>query len=123
MRITVTCLRALQQIEMTLATATRFLSDPCSCCLAGASGCKVLCRGAFAARRTRQVVLRLADVHPVAGQREREQRIVARDQRERLLLNAGRPQLDALEHPGRQHVDARVDLVAHKNLPHRREAE
>jgi hypothetical protein len=36
--------------------------------------------------------------------------------REHLALDARRPQLDAVEHAGVDHVDARVDLVAHKLL-------
>ncbi len=90
----------------------------------GAGGRSTRRKGAprRACGRTGQVVLGLADVHPVAGQREGEERGVARDQREGLLLDARRPQLDAVQHARRQHVDARVDLVAHKHLSARRGA-
>mmetsp|Transcript_21690 Transcript_21690/g.55225 ORF Transcript_21690/g.55225 Transcript_21690/m.55225 type:complete len:404 (+) Transcript_21690:483-1694(+) len=63
-----------------------------------------------------EVVLGLAHVHPVAAQRVRVQPVVRRDVREHLALDGGRAQLNAVEHLGGAHVDAGVDLVAHKVL-------
>lgn len=59
-------------------------------------------------------VLGLADVHPEAVQVERVQLAVLADGREDLLLDGRRAQLDAPQHRRVQHVDARVDAVAHE---------
>eukprot|EP00882_Tetradesmus_deserticola_P027498 GHRQ01030460.1.p3 GENE.GHRQ01030460.1~~GHRQ01030460.1.p3 ORF type:complete len:183 (+),score=41.51 GHRQ01030460.1:398-946(+) len=71
---------------------------------------------AAALRLTLEVVLGLAHVHPVACQREGVQLPVSSHMREHLLLNAGGPQLDALQHLGAAAVDACVDFAAHKLL-------
>ena len=67
-----------------------------------------------------EVVLGLPDVHPVSGEGEGVEAAVPTDEREGLLLDAGRPQLDPVQHLGAQDVDACVDLVAHKGLHHSR---
>ena len=68
---------------------------------------------------TCEIVFGLADIHPVAREREGEQALVARDERERLLFDAGRAQLNAVQHPGAEDVDASIDLIPHKHLgPH-----
>lgn len=61
---------------------------------------------------SRQEVLGLADVHPVAVQVEGVQLAVGADGGEGLLLDAGGSQLDARQHGGVEDVDARVDAVA-----------
>jgi hypothetical protein len=59
-----------------------------------------------------QKVLGLADVHPEAVEVERVQLAGLAHVRERLFLDAGRAQLDALQHAGVEHVDAGVDPIA-----------
>jgi hypothetical protein len=63
-----------------------------------------------------EVVARLAHVHPVAVERVGVQAVVRRDVREHLALDRGGLERDAVQHLGAEHVDARVDLVAHKVL-------
>ena len=63
-----------------------------------------------------EVVLGLADIHPVARQGEGEETLVEGDQGKGLFLNAGRPELDSLQHLGAEDVDPRIDLVADKGL-------
>lgn len=76
-------------------------------------------RGWGGGRGTCEVILGLPHVHPVARQCEGKEAFVQADEGEGLLLDAGGPQLDAIQHLGAQDVDPRVDLVAHKVL-HRR---
>ena len=63
-----------------------------------------------------EVVLGLPDIHPVSREGESVEAAVPTDEREGLLFDAGRPQLDPVQHFGAQDVDACVDLVAHKGL-------
>ena len=65
---------------------------------------------------TCEVVLGLADVHPVAWKREGKELSIAADEREGLLLDGCGPHLDAVQHCRAQAVDACIDLVAHKHL-------
>ncbi|KAJ1760644.1 hypothetical protein LPJ58_001619 [Coemansia sp. RSA 1591] len=61
-----------------------------------------------------QKVLGLPNVHPEALQVERVQLAVRCHLREDLLLDRSRPQLDAVQDAGVEHVDAGVDAVADK---------
>ena len=68
------------------------------------------------ATSTCKVVLGLADVHPVAWQREGKEPLVTHYQREGLLLNTGGAQLDAVKYLGAKDVDSSIDLIAHEGL-------
>ena len=65
---------------------------------------------------TCEVVLRLANVHPVAWKCEGKQLSIAADEREGLLLDGCGPHLNTVQHCRAQAVDACIDLVAHKHL-------
>ena len=75
------------------------------------SGWNVVCQGC-----TCEVVLGLANIHPVAREGEGIQLAIAADEGEGLLLDGGGPHLDAVQHCWAQAVDACVDLVTHKHL-------
>ena len=64
--------------------------------------------------RPRQKVLGLPHVHPEALEVEAVQLAVPANGRESLLLDARRPQLDAVQHARVQDIDAGVDAVAHE---------
>lgn len=65
---------------------------------------------------TCEVVLGLANVHPVAWEGESIEPLVTRYEGEDLLLDGGRPQLNAVQHSWAQHVDAGIDRVPDKDL-------